>query len=173
MTQKTLVLGGGPTGLEIATELAGQDQPVAFVDAEPTATRAREAGLTAHESTLQTARPSVGCSAGTVIVATQSDARNLLLATVAPRAFDADRVVALVNDPDRRVAFDDAGIETVCVSRAVARATTDAIAVEISTSAEDSISVDDSTSVEDFASAEESTPADRTTETDERVRLRE
>jgi trk system potassium uptake protein TrkA len=161
MTQKTLVLGGGPTGLEIATELAGQDQPVAFVDAEPTATRAREAGLTAHESTLQTARPSVDCSAGTVIVATQSDARNLLLATVAPRAFDADRVVALVNDPDRRVAFDDAGIETVCVSRSVARATTDAIAVA------------DPTAVEDTTSVEESTPADRTTETDERVRLRE
>ncbi len=165
MTQKTLVLGGGPTGLEIATELAVRNQSVAFVDGESMANRARETGLTAHESTLETASPSVDYSAETVVVATGSDAQNLLLATAAPRVFDADRVVALVNDPDRQVAFDDAGIETVCVSQAVARATTDSI--ELAESAP--VAVDEPTSIE----SEESTPADRATETDERTRLRE
>lgn len=149
MTQETIVLGGGPTGLEIATELAAQDGTVSVVAEETTANRAREAGLMAHESTLESATPAVDCSAATVVVATPSDARNLLLATAAPRVFDAERVVALVNDPDRHIAFDDAGIETVCVSQAVARAATDSLAVT------------------------ESTPANRVAETDEHVRLRE
>ena len=149
MTQETLVLGGGPIGLEFATELAAQNQPVVIVDGEPTVSRAREAGLTAHESTLETATLPADRSASTVVVATASDARNLLLATAARRAFDADRVVALVNDPDRRAAFDDAGIETVCVSRAVARATADSVAVE------------------------ESTLTDRAAETNERARVEE
>jgi Trk K+ transport system NAD-binding subunit len=149
MTQETLVLGGGPIGLELATELAARNRPVTFVGGEPMASRARSAGLTVHESALETAIPPVDRSASTVVVATPSDARNLLLAAAAPRVFDADRVVALVNDPDRRAAFDDAGVETVCVSRAVARATTDSVIVE------------------------ESTPADRAAETGERVKVGE
>ncbi|WP_327050460.1 NAD-binding protein [Halomicrococcus gelatinilyticus] len=158
MTQETLVLGGGPIGLEFATELAAQNQPVAIVDGEPTVSRAREAGLTAHESTLETATLPADRSASTVVVATASDARNLLLATAARRASDADRVVALVNDPDRRAAFDDAGIETVCVSRTVARATADSVAVEESA---DSVAVT------------ESTLTDRAAEADERARIEE
>jgi Trk K+ transport system NAD-binding subunit len=128
MTQETLVLGGGPIGLELAAELAAQDRPVSFVDGERMAERARRAGLIAHESTLETA-PSVERSASTVVVATPSDARNLLLAAAAPRAFDAERVIALVNDPDRQAAFEDIGVETVCVSRTLARVTTDSIGV--------------------------------------------
>lgn len=127
MTQDTLVLGGGPLGLELATELAARDHSVAFVGDVATAERARGAGLSADESTLATAVPSVDRTASTVVVATDCDARNLLLAVAAPRAFGAERVVALVNDPERRTAFEDAGIETVCVSRIVARAATDAV----------------------------------------------
>jgi Trk K+ transport system NAD-binding subunit len=154
MTHDILVLGGGPIGLELATEIATRSQSVTFVDGESMANRAREAGLTAHESTLETT-PSVDCSAATVVVATPSDGRNLLLGAAAPRAFGADRVIALVNDPDRRAVFEDAGIETVCVSRAVAGATVGSLAVE------------DSSVVED------STTPDRAAETDERVRLRD
>jgi Trk K+ transport system NAD-binding subunit len=165
MTHETLVLGGGPTGLEIATELTVQNRSVAFADAESSASRAREAGLTTHESTLETAKPSIDCSAVTVVVATSCDARNLLLATAAPHAFDADRVIALVNDPDRRAAFDDAGIETICVSETVARTTTDFVTAEepmpSGRTTDESVSMD----------TEEPTPADRTTEGDDRVRL--
>jgi Trk K+ transport system NAD-binding subunit len=142
MTQETLVLGGGPIGLHLATELAGQDHAVAVVDVASMVSRARETGLLAYESTLETATPNVDCTAETVIVATPSDARNLLLATAAPRAFDAERVIALVNDPDRLAVFDAAGIETVCVSRAIAAAIVDDISVG------DSLSVADSTTAD-------------------------
>jgi len=169
MTHETLVLGGGPVGLELATELASRDQPVVFVGEEPAVGRAREAGLTAQESTLETAASSVDRSAPTVVVATTSDARNLLLAAAAPRTFGAERVVALLNDPDRRTAFDDAGIETMCVSRAVARATTDSVAV-----AEEEPTVpddDEEPTVPDDHEGPRVHPTDATlaTETDERA----
>lgn len=149
MTQETLVLGGGPIGRTLASQLAAQNQPVAIVNEETMASRAREAGLIVYEPTLETATSSVDRPASTVVVATASEARNPLLAAAAPRAFDANRKLTLVNHSDRQTAFNDARIETVCVSRAVAQATTDSIAVE------------------------ELTPADRAAKTGERVRLRE
>jgi Trk K+ transport system NAD-binding subunit len=133
VTRETLVLGGRPIGLRIATELAARNRPVTLVGRETVASRAREAGLAAHESALEAATPSVDRSAATVVVATRSDARNLLLAVTAPRTFDADMMVALVNDPDRQAAFDDAGIETIRISRSVARAAANSVSVEAST----------------------------------------
>lgn len=130
MTQETLVLGGGATGLEVASELAARGRSVTLVDEATTVGRARRAGVDAHESALDTAKRAVDRTAATVVVATGSDARNLLLAAAAPRSFDAERVVALVNDPRNRPAFDDAGVETVCVSRSVAGETVRAIAAE-------------------------------------------
>jgi Trk K+ transport system NAD-binding subunit len=167
MTQETLVLGGGPIGLELAAELAAADQPTAVVDSEQMVRRARAAGLSGHESSLETGMPAVTSAASAVVVATPCDARNLRLAVSASTVIDADRVVALVNDPDRRAAFEDAGIETVCVSRAVARATTAAIGdperpAEVTA---DAPSVEDATT--DARPAEDA----RAVQTDERVRL--
>lgn len=174
MTQEILVLGGGPIGLELTTELAAQNQPVTFVDGGPIAARAREAGLPAHESALDTATPSVKCSASTVVAATDCDARNLLLAATAPRAFDAERVVALVNDPERRPAFDDAGIETVCVSRAVARSAVDAVSAEASPEDQAAaLTTDDPTHTESDAPAEATPSVDPAVGTDDRARATE
>jgi len=55
MTQKTLVLGGGPTGLEIATELATRDQTVGFVDAPSTSAGAwvKDEFERRHDATLE------------------------------------------------------------------------------------------------------------------------
>jgi Trk K+ transport system NAD-binding subunit len=139
MTQDTLVLGGGPTGLEIAAELATGGRPVTYLDGAAMAKRARKAGLIAHESTLETEAQAIDHAASTVVVATGSDARNLRLAATAPRVFGAERVVALVNDPTRVRAFDHADIETVCVSRTVARAASDAVLAGESTPADRTI----------------------------------
>jgi trk system potassium uptake protein TrkA len=130
MTQEILVLGGGPIGLRIATELSACGNGVVVVDDETVAARARRRGLTAHASSLENATPAIERSAATVVVATPSDSRNLLLAVAAPRAFEAERVVALVNDPERRTVFEEAGIETVCVSGAVAQEALGRIASE-------------------------------------------
>lgn len=126
MRYDVVVLGGGLTGVELAAELS-ENGHVAVVGDEPTVTRARQRGLTAHESTLASASPPIDCTAETVVVATRSDARTLLLATAAPRAFETDRVVALITDPELDAAFADAGIDTVCVPTAVSRAAADAV----------------------------------------------
>lgn len=127
MTQQTLVLGDGATGLEVAIELAGRGLDVTLVADAPTVGRARRRGVTAHESSLETGTLAVDCTATVVVPATASDARNLLLAGAAPRSFGAERVIALVNDPRNLSAFEDAGIETLCVSGAVARQTVRAV----------------------------------------------
>lgn len=126
MTQQTIVLGGGSIGLELATELVARSHTVTFVDDEKTCGRACAAELTTHESALETA-PAIDCTGATVVVATRSDARNLLLASAITRRFDTEAVVALVNNPATQVAFDDAGIDTVCVATAISRATTSAM----------------------------------------------
>lgn len=45
MTQRTLTLEGGPTGLELAVEPVGQHWPIAAVDDEATPARTRDAGI--------------------------------------------------------------------------------------------------------------------------------
>ncbi|WP_276259262.1 NAD-binding protein [Haloglomus litoreum] len=124
MTQEVLVLGGGPIGLEIATELTARGQDVTLLDD----TAAASDRVAASDVAVETAASAVGRTAATVVVATSSDARNLMLGAKAPRLFGADRVVALVNDPDRREAFEAADIEPICVSGALTRATADTFA---------------------------------------------
>jgi Trk K+ transport system NAD-binding subunit len=143
MTQDVLVLGGGATGLTIATELAASGQNVTLVDGAATVSRARTAGVSVSEVALDTAEPAVGQTAATVVVATASDARNLLLGAKARRLFGADRVVALLHDPDRREAFEAADIETICVSEALTRATTDTVGLEDPTAATPSVETTD------------------------------
>lgn len=135
MTQEVLVLGGGATGLEIADELAASGQKVTLIDDAATISRARTAGVAGCEAPLDTANAAVGQAAPTVIVATPSDARNLLLGAKAPRAFGAERVVALLHDPERREAFEAADIETICVSTALTGSVTDTFTVEAPTPA--------------------------------------
>lgn len=121
MRHDILVLGGGPVGHALAAQFGARDHTVAFVDDDArTIDRARDAGVTAHEAPLETAANPHGLAAATVVAATSSDARNLLLAGAATRAFGADRTVALVNEAANLSAFDDAGVETVHVPAAVA-----------------------------------------------------
>jgi Trk K+ transport system NAD-binding subunit len=143
MTQDVPIFGGGVTGLEIAAELAARGQNVTLIDDAATASRARTVGVTAHDVVGDRAESAVGQTAATVVVATSSDARNLMLGVKAPRLFGTDRVVALVNDPDRREAFEAANIETVCVSEALTRATTDAVDLEGPTPATPADAIDE------------------------------
>lgn len=51
-----------------------------------------------------------------VIVATESDGRNLLLAQQLRTRFDVGRLVVVVNDPRNRSAFDLSRVHVVCVA---------------------------------------------------------
>ncbi|WP_433634357.1 hypothetical protein [Halomicrococcus sp. NG-SE-24] len=54
------------------SRLAAQNQSVAIVDEESMASRAREAGLIAYESTLETATSSVDRPASTIVTTASS-----------------------------------------------------------------------------------------------------
>jgi len=114
------LLGGEHVGAEMAAGLGEGGHTVRVVgesfdpagDVEsnesPTNVRAlAEAGLGA---------------ASAVVVATGSDARNLLVAQLVRSHFEVPRIVVLVNDPRRFEVLEDAGHEPVCATAALSAA---------------------------------------------------
>jgi Trk K+ transport system NAD-binding subunit len=64
-------------------------------------------------------------TASTAIVATRSDARNLLVAQLARTQFDVPRIVVLVHDPERLGSLAEAGHEPVCATAALSETITE------------------------------------------------
>ncbi|MDZ7745501.1 MAG: NAD(P)-binding protein [Halobacteriales archaeon] len=108
------VLGGGHVGTAIAERLYAAGHCVAIVD------EGYESGpIPGHmgdPSDTELLAASGITNTSVIIVASPSDRRNLLIAQLVRTQFDVQRVVAFVNHPDRRPAFDDAGHEPFCVT---------------------------------------------------------
>ncbi|MFB6280804.1 MAG: NAD-binding protein [Haloferacaceae archaeon] len=120
------VLGGGSTGVAVARRLRAEDRSVALIDAAS----ASATGVPTRRAdpTDPAALADAGVEdAPTVVVATPSDSRNLLVAQLAVARFDVDRVVVRANCPTRRRALADAGHDTVCGTTAVADAMVDRV----------------------------------------------
>ncbi|WP_162991546.1 NAD(P)-binding protein [Halostella salina] len=58
--------------------------------------------------------------ADTLVAAFTRDERNILLAQIARTRFETPRIVVRLADPELRDAFDDIGVETVCVTSVLA-----------------------------------------------------
>ena len=119
------VLGGGHVGASVADRLRDAGHTVCVVDEsyEPSETCGFQ-GDPSDVSTLEAAE--VG-SASTVVVATRSDSRNLLIAQHIRARFDVPRVVVLVNVPDRLDVLADAGHEPICATTALSAALTESV----------------------------------------------
>lgn len=117
------VLGGGAVGTALAQRLLESNHEVILIDigANPDEVPARRVDPT-DSNALDEAGLS---SAATVIVATPSDSRNLLIAQLVRVRFDVDRVLVVANEPDRVEMLTDAGHDTVCASTALADAVVD------------------------------------------------
>jgi len=96
-------------GYQVATVSEGPDSvDVPTVNGDPSAVAVlSEAGIE---------------PASTVIVATRSDRRNLLIAQLVRTHFGVSRVIPLVHDPERSALFAEAGHEPLCVSTALSTA---------------------------------------------------
>jgi len=114
------VLGGNHVGEAVASRLHASGHDVVVVTDAPTATDLRTmAGDPTDLSTLS----ALGLSdAATVLVATNSDARNLLVAQLVRTQFDVPRTVVLTNDPEQMDAVKAAGHEPICATSAIADA---------------------------------------------------
>ena len=66
-------------------------------------------------------------NASAVVVATDSDSRNLLIAQVVRTRFEVPKVVVLANDPDRLDTFTEAGHHSVCATAALSDALVETI----------------------------------------------
>jgi Trk K+ transport system NAD-binding subunit len=119
------VLGGEHVGIATAERLRANGHRVVFVDEAHDADTVPEfAGDPAAVDVLSAS--GVG-NASTVVVATHSDSRNLLIAQLVRAQFDVPRVVVIVNDPDRRSLFAEAGHEPFCATTALAEAVGDVV----------------------------------------------
>lgn len=99
---------GGAVGAAIADQLRADGHGVRRIAVPTDATTGDD--LPPADDVLATS---------TVVVATRSDARNLLLAQQVRTRFDPDRVLVLVHDPARLAPFAAAGHEPICATRAL------------------------------------------------------
>ncbi|WP_318567878.1 NAD-binding protein [Salinigranum marinum] len=119
------VLGGGRVGVAAARRLraAGHDVGVVNELHCPAELPGRRGDPT-DVGVLDDAGLS---NAETVVVATRSDARNLLVAGLVRTRFDVPRVVVLTNAPDRVAAVAEAGHDPVCATAALSDALVDSV----------------------------------------------
>lgn len=111
------VLGGDAVGTAIADQLRTDGHRVALIDTSDESGAVPGAG---GDPTASTVLSKSGIDASsTVVVATRSDPRNLLIAQLVRARFDVPRVVAFVDDPDRLPLFVEAGHEPFCVTTAL------------------------------------------------------
>lgn len=114
------VLDGGQVGEAVAKRLSAEGYTTALVDESynPSELPGR-AGDPTDVRTLK----EVGLSdESTIVVASQLDGRNLLIAQLVSANFDVSRVMVLANAPERYDLLAEAGHEPVCATTALSEA---------------------------------------------------
>lgn len=108
------VLGGGSVGEAIASRLLEDGYPTAVIDETLTSTNLP--GDKGDPTDLELLRETGLSANATVIVATRTDRRNLLIAQLVRSHFDPARILVFVNSADRYDLFEETGHEPVCVT---------------------------------------------------------
>jgi trk system potassium uptake protein TrkA len=117
---KMLIIGGGHVGRVVTERLSDLPVSVWFADPDPMViARANGDGIVADETNITDGselRDQSVADASVVVVATDSDSTNLLIAQLLRVSFDSPRIVVRVNDPQNQCAFIDIDVETVCLA---------------------------------------------------------
>jgi trk system potassium uptake protein TrkA len=119
------VLGGGRVGSAVARRLRTDGHAVGVVD--ESYLPAELPGFRSDPTDVETLEEAGLSNATTVVVATRSDARNLLVAQLVRARFDVPRIVVLTNDPERLTAVAEAGHDPVCATAALSEALVDSV----------------------------------------------
>jgi trk system potassium uptake protein TrkA len=119
------VLGGGDLGVAVARRLRADGRRVCLVDESHD--RSEAAWVQGDPADARTLEAAGVDATSTVVVATGSDSRNLLIAQVVRARFDVTDVVVLTNAPDRLETFTEAGHDPVCATAALSDALVETI----------------------------------------------
>jgi Trk K+ transport system NAD-binding subunit len=121
------VVGGGLAGHEAANRLSANGESVTLVTTRTPATDTHPDQRVHLAESLDAESLAAADleDADAVVVLGNDDARNFLVAQLARTRFDADRVVARVNDPDREPLFEGLGVEVIDTTQAVANTAVD------------------------------------------------
>lgn len=111
------VLGGGHLGAAIARRLREDDHTVVLVDDSNELSGTPV--LRGDPADVRVLEEADVAAATTVIVATESDSRNLLIAQLVRVRFDVPNVVVVANTPERLDLIAEAGHEPVCATSAL------------------------------------------------------
>ncbi|MFB6110849.1 MAG: cation:proton antiporter [Halodesulfurarchaeum sp.] len=119
-----LIIGGGKVGKELASRLGERGENVVILDRDDEVARElRAEGFTVRTSNgtdIEELRAAGAEEAKTVIAATGDDDTNLLVVQLARAKFQTEDVIARVNKPENRDAFEELGVEAVSASTATA-----------------------------------------------------
>ncbi|MFD1647208.1 NAD-binding protein [Haloarchaeobius litoreus] len=119
------VLGGGHVGEQIARYLGEAGHTASFVD------DTHESSVVPSHSVDPTdvrALTETGIGPGsTVVVTTDDDGRNLLVAQLVRVHLEPDRIVVLANSPETVRLLEDAGHESICATTALSVSVTEAL----------------------------------------------
>ena len=119
---KVLVVGCGRVGSAIALELADEGWDVSVVDEKEEALHRlgeswRGTFAVGHGMDLDVLRGAGIEQADAVVVATNGDNTNLVVAQVAKRRFEVDCVAVRILDPARAAFYAQHGMRTICPTK--------------------------------------------------------
>jgi trk system potassium uptake protein TrkA len=119
---RAIVVGCGRVGSTVARTLAEEGWDVTAVDESESALarlgeRWRGGFVIGHGMDLATLRQAGIENADAVVVATDGDNTNIVVAQIAQRMFDVDTVVVRLLDPARADFYEGRGLDVVCPTK--------------------------------------------------------
>jgi trk system potassium uptake protein TrkA len=116
-TSPHFVLGGKQSGLAMAEHLHENGHAVTVVNEVYRSSDVP--GIRGDPTDIDLLEESGLEEASTVVVATKSDARNILICQLVSVNFDVPRTLVLIHDPNRLDPIVEAGHEPICVTAAL------------------------------------------------------
>ena len=131
---KLIVIGCGRVGSTIAKRFASEGWDVTAIDEKESAlSRLGEdwtgGFIVGHGMDTAVLREAGIEEADSVVVSTDGDNTNLVIAQIAKRRFNIDKVVVRVLDPMRAEWYEDQGLHTVCPTQTAIEMLQQAVAV--------------------------------------------
>jgi trk system potassium uptake protein len=119
---RAIVVGCGRVGSTVARTLAEEGWDVTAVDESESALarlgeRWRGGFVIGHGMDLETLRQAGIENADAVVVATDGDNTNIVVAQIAQKMFDVDTVVVRLLDPARADFYEGRGLDVVCPTK--------------------------------------------------------